>query len=116
MKNAIIAILFAAGLAACSDSADESSGTSAGSSFPPLPTSSSERVTLTGKMSFWMYEGAGGCFGTIASGSQEVQLWIDADGCGDQDYAENEDASVEVTFKADNQYGPGETYTITRFL
>ena len=42
-------------------------------------------------------------------------LWIDADACGDTEYAENAPASVDITWLEDNQWGPGNTYTITRF-
>ena len=68
-----------------------------------------------GKMAFWMFEGDAGCYGAIADGNSEVQLWVDADKCEDVEYSENEDASVEVTFSTENQYGPGDTYTITKF-
>ena len=62
-----------------------------------------------------MYEGAAGCYGAITDGATEVNLWIDAESCGEKEYDENEAASVEVTFNSDNQYGPGKTYTITSF-
>lgn len=62
-----------------------------------------------------MYEGDAGCYGTIEKGAQEVQLWIDADSCGDKEYQESEPASVVVTYNPDNQYGPGKTYTIVEF-
>ena len=115
MQKHVIAIFVFSALVACSDSSNQASETVSGDSFPTLPTSSSERVTLEGQMSFWMFEGDAGCYGTIVKGSQEVQLWVGADTCGDREYAENEAASVEVTYKTDNQYGPGKTYTITRF-
>ena len=115
MKKPILAIFLSGVLVACSDSSDQASETVSGGSFPALPTSSSERVTLEGQMSFWMYEGDAGCYGTIVRGSREVQLWADADDCGHREYAENAFASVEVTYREDNQYGPGETYTIPRF-
>jgi len=85
-------------------------------SFPTLPTNTTETVVLDGEMVFWMYEGSGGCFGTISDGSKEVQLWIDAEACGETEYAENEDAVLEVTFNTDNQYGPEVMYTIVSFL
>jgi len=80
-----------------------------------LPESPTERVSLTGEMSFWMYEGAAGCYGTLASQGKEIQVWVDADTCGDREYEENERATLEITFNPDNQYGPGKTYTITGF-
>ncbi|ABD79705.1 hypothetical protein [Saccharophagus degradans] len=83
--------------------------------FPTLPTSSHEVVTLSGKMSFWMYEGDAGCYGAITDGINEIQLWVNVEKCGDREYAENEAVSVDVTFNSDNQYGPGKTYTIIAF-
>ena len=115
MNKLAIPLIALACLSACSDSNDADLKISGNSTFPPLPSNSSERVTLTGKMSFWMYEGEAGCYGTITSGSEEVNLWIDADSCGEKVFDENEQVSVEVTFSPDNQYGPGATYTITRF-
>ena len=115
MKNYLAIVALSCVSIACSDSSEEVAGSTSEASFPSLPTTSSERVVLEGKMAFWMYEGEAGCYGTIVKGSQEVQLWIDAGSCGDREYAENANASVEVTFRSDNQYGPGKTYTITRF-
>ena len=115
MKNYLAIITLSCLLLACSDSSEQVNNSVSEDNFPPLPTNSSERVKLNGKMSFWMYEGEAGCYGTIVKGSQEVQLWIDSDGCGEREYAENENASVEVTFRSDNQYGPDKIYTITRF-
>ena len=66
-------------------------------------------------MSFWMYEGAAGCYGTITDGLSEVNLWVSEESCVEIDYSENEATSVEVTFRSENQYGPGKTYTITSF-
>ena len=115
MKYYLTILTLSCVLLACSDSSEQVTESTSENSFPPLPTDSSERVNLSGKMSFWMYEGEAGCYGTIVKGSQEVQLWIDSNSCGEREYAENEDASVEVTFRSDNQYGPDKTYTITRF-
>ena len=117
-KRILIVTLFTILVAGCSESENSDvaeNSTASGPSFPSLPTSSSERVQLKGKMAFWMYEGDAGCYGTITDGSSEVELWIDADSCGEREYPENEDASVEVTFNSENQYGPGKTYTITNF-
>ena len=115
MNKHILAIFLSSAIFACSDSSDPANETGSGESFPALPTSRSERVTLNGQMSFWMFEGEAGCYGTIVSDYQEVQLWVSADDCSDRDYGDNESASVEVTYRKDNQYGPGKTYTITRF-
>ncbi|MDX1408591.1 MAG: hypothetical protein R3330_10675 [Saprospiraceae bacterium] len=96
----------------CSDSPDMSEADKESAGFPSGPD---ERALLTGSMSFWMYEGSAGCYGTLETGGQSVSLWVDADSCGEREYHEGESASVEVTFNPDNQYGPGKTYTITRF-
>lgn len=104
-------------LVACSDSgSDQIEKTDQSSHFSSLPASSSERVVLKGKMSFWMYEGSAGCYGELMRGTEAIQLWVDAESCADKEFAENQDTSVEVTFNPDNQYGPGKTYTITKFL
>ncbi len=105
-------------LGACSESGSESTATSTagkGRSFPALPTSTSESATLEGRMRFWMYEGDGGCFGTITDGTKDLELWVDVDTCGDKDYAENAPATVTVTFNPENQYGSGKMYTIVSF-
>ena len=115
MNRLFISIIAVAFLSACSSSDDSSPLSSAKSSFPSLPSSSAERVTLDGVMSFWMYEGDAGCYGTITDGAVEVNLWVDADSCGEKEFGENEAASIEVTFNPENQYGPGKTYTITSF-
>ena len=118
MNRVTVVLLSAAiSLAACSKEPEpsEAAGTSEASSLPRLPTSSSERVLLEGKMNFWMYEGDAGCYGSLERDGEEVQLWIDAESCGEKEYAEGEDAAVVVTFRSDEQYGPGKTYTIVEF-
>ncbi len=103
-------------LGGCSEnSAPTTSTETSASRFPALPTSADERVTLNGRMTFWMYEGDGGCFGSISDGVQEVELWVDVDTCGEVEYPENAPASVAVTYRSDNQYAPGTLYTIVSF-
>ena len=99
----------------CSDGNDSASDQAASSNQVSLPESPSERATLTGEMSFWMYEGAAGCYGTLVSQGKEIQVWVAADRCSDREYEENQSATLELTFNPDNQYGPGKTYTITSF-
>ena len=105
-------LLFIAG---CSDGNGPASDQPASSNQVSLPESPSERVNLTGEMSFWIYEGAAGCYGTLILQGKEIQVWVDADTCGDREYEENQRATLELTFNPDNQYGPGKTYTITSF-
>ena len=102
-------------ITACSDGNGPGPGQAASTNQVSFPESPSERVNLTGEMSFWMYEGAAGCYGTLVSQGEEVQVWVDADTCGDREYEENQRATLELTFNPDNQYGPGKTYTITSF-
>lgn len=102
-------------IAGCSDGNRSESDQPASSNQISLPESPGERVNLTGEMSFWMYEGAAGCYGTLVSQGKEIQVWVDAETCGDREYEENQRASLELTFNPDNQYGPGKTYTITSF-
>ena len=112
------AVLLVLGLAGCSDSGNEVAAPGAllsATPFPTLPASPSETVVLDGAMTFWMYEGDGGCFGTISDGVQELWLWVDVDTCGDVEYEDNEHTVVEVTFNPDNQFRPGKTYTIVGF-
>ena len=115
MKRTLLAMSAALLVAACSDNGTEAAGGSA-EGFDALPTSPAETRVVAGKMTFWMYEGDGGCFGYLANGASELQLWVDVDACGETEYAENQPAEVEVTFNPENQYGPGKTYTITRFI
>lgn len=111
-------LLLVLGLAGCSDSSNEMAAPGASLSamrFPTLPASPAETVVLDGVMTFWEYEGDGGCYGTISDGLQELWLWVDVDTCGEVNYQDNDRAIVEVTFNPDNQFGPGKTYTIVSF-
>jgi hypothetical protein len=99
----------------CSDSGGPESNQPAKSNQVSLPENPSERANITGEMSFWMYEGSAGCYGTLVSQGKEIQVWVDADTCGEREYEENQSATLELTFNPDNQYGPGKTYTITSF-
>ena len=102
-------------IAGCSDGNGMAAGRPASTNHVSLPANPSERVNLTGEMSFWMYEGDAGCYGTLVSQGKEIQLWAGVDTCGDREYEENQRAALEITFNPDNQYGPGKTYTITSF-
>jgi len=107
-------------LTACSDNSGQNtvpagSNPAASPGFPSLPSSADERVILNGKMTFWMYEGDAGCFGSISDGTQEVELWVDVDTCGQVEYPEDGTASLEVTFQPDMQLGQGPVYTIVNF-
>ncbi|WP_299595618.1 hypothetical protein, partial [uncultured Microbulbifer sp.] len=115
MKILFSCILISLALTACSSKENSTQASGSVGKFPKLPTSSTEYTTLQGVMSFWMYEGAAGCYGTITDGLSEVNLWVSEDSCVEVNYSENEAASVEVTFISENQYGPGKTYTITSF-
>lgn len=116
--NKIVSALFTAVLiSGCSDTGSSNTPTTSGSQtgFSSLPESSAEKVTVSGNMIAWLYEGDGGCFGTLRSGSSEIELWADVETCGDKDYADDEEASVEITYNTGNQYGDDKTYTITEF-
>ena len=108
-----LAGLLCLSLSACGDAPQEPLDSRANGLA--LPTGPHETITVSGKMTFWMYEGDAGCYGSLLTGGQEVELWIDADACGDTEYAENAPASVDITWREDNQWGPVNTYTITRF-
>ncbi|HET9047873.1 MAG TPA: hypothetical protein VFN29_02745 [Chiayiivirga sp.] len=115
LSNVAVTVLASViALTACSNGAEP--GASSASALPTLPTNSSERVLIQGKMVFWMYEGEGGCFGTLDRGSDEVQLWIDANACGEREFTEGEQASVVVTFRSDEQWDESQkSYTIVEF-
>ncbi len=116
LNRIVLGILLLLFLSACSESEnDDSKHSNSDKGFQSLPSNESERTIVNGRMSFWMYEGDAGCYGTLAKGISEIQLWIDADSCIDKSYSENQKASVEITFNQSNQYGPGKTYTITAF-
>lgn len=102
-------------IAGCSDGNGSASNQLASSEQISLPESPSERVNITGEMAFWMYEGAAGCYGTLVSQGKEIQVWVDADTCGDREYEENQRAALELTFNPGEQFGPGKTYTIKSF-
>lgn len=115
MKRVIVLSAVFMFIAGCSDGNAPASEQAASSNQVSLPESPNERVNLTGEMSFWMYEGAAGCYGTLVSQGNEIQVWVGADTCGDREYEENQRATLELTFNPNNQYGPGKTYTITSF-
>lgn len=106
----------------CSDSSEQVNAQDAGTSrfpaFPSLPTSPSESAQLTGAMSWWFFEGDGGCFGTLSDGRQRVELHAEADLCEAVEYEEGQEASIRVTFDPDKQYAPdnAKMYSITAFL
>lgn len=101
----------------CSDSSNEPNNTDQAiqASHLNLPTSTSEKMVISGEMIFWMYEGSAGCYGDILVKGVEINLWINENSCGEKEFKENQAASVEITFNPKNQYGPGKTYTITSF-
>lgn len=104
--------------AACSSGSDSASGEAGGgaSEFPALPTSDAERVLVDGNMSNWFYEGDAGCYGTLSRGASSIELWINADACGEREYSEGASASVVVTYRETEQWMPGKKmYTIVEF-
>ena len=112
MNKMILPFLVSLGfLGGCSDSSNEIIQ----SGFDKLLQSSTDYVEINGTITFWMYEGDGGCFGSISKGGDEIQLWVGVDACGEHEYKEGEIATFEITFNSENQYGPGKTYTITEF-
>lgn len=114
MNKYFIIVALSIFIFSCSDSDEEPKTIDEATSIN-LPTNASEKVILSGLMSFWMYEGSAGCYGSLTIDISEVNLWVNADSCGEKEYKENESASVEVIYDTSNQYGPGKTYTITSF-
>lgn len=106
----------------CSDSDDDFSSVEVDSSnysaFPALPTSTSETVELTGAMTWWFWEGDGGCFGTISDGRQSIELHAEADLCEPIEYEEGQEASIKITFDPSKQYSPDnqKMFSIIKFI
>lgn len=111
----LLVFLFSVLLSSCGNNSDEIPAQGAAHAAADMPPKSGETVEISGVMSFWMYEGSAGCYGTLESGSNEIQLWSDADRCGDTDYEENEKTTLRIKYSDDNQYGPGTTYTVVSF-
>lgn len=101
-------------VSACSDSSNSQPSLGAAVATE-LPTSTADTLEISGKMSFWMYEGDAGCYGALNIDNSEIQLWSSADKCIDTDYSENQSASIKITYNPGNQYGPGKTYTVVGF-
>ena len=117
MKHPLCTVLlFSTVLTACGKDSNEEPELGATSvDTLDLPTSPSEKVLLKGKMTYWDWEGDAGCYGTFEKDGQEVQLWANADACENVEYKENQQVSIKVTFNPDEQWGPGNTYTVTNF-
>ena len=86
--------------------------------FPTLPTSTSQSIEVTGAMTWWFWEGDGGCFGTLTDGRQNLELHAEADLCEPIDYEEGQEATITVTFDPDKQYSPNDEkmYSIIEFI
>jgi len=106
-------------LGACSGSAPEVDPSFAQkySEFPSLPVSSSQSVELRGAMTFWFWEGEGGCYGTITDGRKIVELHAEADLCRPIEYEEGQEAVVKISYDRELKYGPGDmmVYPVVSF-
>ena len=118
MRNfkAILLIVILLQLVACEEPAEETSIESYGQPFPTLPTGN-KSVTVTGTVTWWFWEGAGGCFGTLSAGGKDIELYSDADLCEPIEYEEGEVATMDIVFRKENQYNPnGKTmFTVIKF-
>jgi len=113
-RKVLFAIMISVLISACSKKSNDTPDQ--GAALPAnLPPKTGEVVTVSGNMSFWFYEGSGGCFGTLEADGAEIQLWTDVDLCGDRDYEENEKATLRIKYREDNQYGPDTIYTVVGF-
>lgn len=108
----LLVLSFSVLISSCGNNSDDVPAQGAAQAAVELPPQSGEIVEISGVMTFWMHEGSAGCYGTLESDSNEIQLWSDADRCGDSDFTENEQATVRIRYSEDNQYGPGTTYTV----
>ena len=86
--------------------------------FPTLPTAIDNQVVLIGAMTWWFWEGDGGCFAVISDGRQNVELHSEAERCELIEYDENQRAKVAVIYDADKQYATGGSamYSVVEFL
>lgn len=112
-------VLFIFSIVGCSDSSDEvdTSASSKFPEFPDLPKSTAETIEITGAMSWWFWEGDGGCFGTLTDGRKNIELHSEADLCEPIEYEEGAKASIQITYDSSKQYVSGKKmYTITRFI
>ena len=110
------ALVFSIVLTACGKDTNDNPELGAASvSKLDLPTSPSDKVLLNGKMTYWDWEGDAGCYGTLEQDGQEVQLWANADSCKNVSYNENQEVAIKVTFNPDEQWAPGNTYTVISF-
>lgn len=104
------------GIAACSKSKNTAVTLTP---FPLLPEDSSNPVTLTGKVTNWLFEGDAGCFGSITDGNASIEVYSTADLCENVEVDQNAMISVNIVFDVQIQkdIGDGEhpAYTIVEF-
>ena len=82
-----------------------------------LPASNIEKVELTGVMTWWFWEGDGGCFGTLTDGRKNIELHAEADLCEPIEYEEGAEAIVSVVYEPNKQYVSGKKmYSIIEFV
>lgn len=115
----MVAIVYALILCGCTDSPEDldASASQKYPEFPSLPTSRSESIHVTDSMSWWFWEGDGGCFGTLTDGRSTIELHAEAELCESIDYKEGAEAAIEIVYDPSKQYVPDKkTYAITRFI
>ena len=86
--------------------------------FSNLPTSPGQQIKLTGAMSWWFWEGDGGCFGTLTDGRVNVELHAEADLCETIKYDDGQEAAIIITFDPNKQFlaKNKKMYSIVEFI
>ena len=118
-KTLLMTIIILTG--ACSDDVVEEIDASFAdeySEFPTLPVSGSQSVELMGAMTWWFWEGDGGCFGTITDGRQSIELHAEADLCEPIEYEEGQKTVIKVIYDSQKQYASEgkKMYSIVNFI
>lgn len=119
---AVAAIAFY--ITACSqgespDASASGEGSAALQPFPPMPGGTAKSVQVTGKVTDWMFEGDGGCFGALTDDSTTIDVYSEANLCENVNAANGVILKVDIIYEADKQHDIGDgkkpAYTIVKF-
>ena len=104
----LLTFLFSSCSSDNSDNIEDSANPSASIDFP---ISEYDEVDVRGKITYWYFDGNGGCHGFIELGGKEYALWDEDDLCNGK-YSEGQVTNIKITYKSDHQYGQDTTYTV----
>jgi hypothetical protein len=119
-KIAAISIVVATALGtACSDSTTPEKSAAELQRFPDLPEGTSSPVTLTGKVTDWLFEGDAGCFGASTGGHTSIEVYSGADLCEPMKTDAGATIKVDIIYEQDKPQDIGDgqkpSCTITKF-